>query len=126
MRQFVKVRVLGLVERCLQGETSLEVTTVETPAPVEVTIVGIATFGTADGLGPTTFTAFTLEGRRSASNRTRWVSTSPTGAPLRYRNFMRRVWRPTLEDLELSYVGVHVLRILRLPRSSRAGRRLPP
>jgi hypothetical protein len=62
MRQSVKVRVLGLVERCLQGETSLEVTTVETPAPVEVTIVGIATFGTADGLGPTTFTAFTLEG----------------------------------------------------------------
>lgn len=39
-----------------------DTTTVETPEPVEVTIVGIATFGTADGLGPTTFTAFTLEG----------------------------------------------------------------
>ena len=62
MLQSVKVGVLGLVERCLQGEISLDVTTVETPAPVEVTIVGIAMFGTADGLGPTTFTAFTLEG----------------------------------------------------------------
>jgi integrase len=38
------------------------------------------------------------------------VFTSPTGAPLRYRNFMRRVWRPTLEHLQLPYVGVHVLR----------------
>lgn len=36
--------------------------TVETPEPVEVTIVGIATFGTAEGAGPSTFTAFTLEG----------------------------------------------------------------
>jgi putative ABC transport system permease protein len=36
--------------------------TVQTPAPVEVTIVGIATFGDADGLGGVTFTAFTLEG----------------------------------------------------------------
>jgi putative ABC transport system permease protein len=36
-------------------------TTVLTPAPVEVTIVGIATFGDdADGLGPITYTAFTL------------------------------------------------------------------
>ena len=36
--------------------------TVQTPAPVEVTIVGIATFGDADGMGSVTFTAFTLEG----------------------------------------------------------------
>jgi putative ABC transport system permease protein len=36
-------------------------TTVRTPDPLEVTIVGIATFGTADGLGPSTFTAFTLD-----------------------------------------------------------------
>jgi putative ABC transport system permease protein len=35
-------------------------TTVLTPAPVEVTIVGIATFGDADSLGPTTYAAFTL------------------------------------------------------------------
>jgi putative ABC transport system permease protein len=35
-------------------------TTVLTPAPVEVTIVGIATFGDADSLGPITSTAFTL------------------------------------------------------------------
>ena len=40
------------------GDTTL----VQTPEPVEVTVVGIATFGGADGLGPTTWTAFTLEG----------------------------------------------------------------
>ena len=32
----------------------------QTPAPVTVRIVGIATYGTADGAGSTTFTAFTL------------------------------------------------------------------
>jgi putative ABC transport system permease protein len=37
-------------------------TTVLTPEPVEVTIVGISTFGDEDGLGGVTFTAFTLEG----------------------------------------------------------------
>ncbi len=35
-------------------------TTVLTPAPVEVTVVGIATFGDDDSLGPITYTAFTL------------------------------------------------------------------
>jgi putative ABC transport system permease protein len=35
-------------------------TTVQTPDPVRVHIVGIATFGDADGLGMTTWTAFTL------------------------------------------------------------------
>ena len=39
-------------------------TTVETPTPVAVEIVGIATFGDEDGLGPSTFTAFSLEGAR--------------------------------------------------------------
>src|SRR5918994_1414035 len=38
-----------------------DTTTVQTPEPVPVTIVGIATFGSADGLGQTTFTAFDLE-----------------------------------------------------------------
>jgi integrase len=38
------------------------------------------------------------------------VFTSPAGAPLRYRNFMRRLWKPTLEELGLPDVGVHVLR----------------
>ena len=37
-------------------------TIVATPEPVEVTVVGIATFGGEDGLGPSTFTAFTLAG----------------------------------------------------------------
>ena len=35
---------------------------VQTPEPVTVTVVGIATFGTDDGLGAVTFTAFSLEG----------------------------------------------------------------
>ncbi len=37
-------------------------TTVLTPEPVEVAIVGISTFGDQDGLGGVTFTAFSLEG----------------------------------------------------------------
>jgi putative ABC transport system permease protein len=37
-----------------------DTTTVQTPEPVPVTIVGIAKFGNADGLGGVTFTAFTL------------------------------------------------------------------
>ena len=34
---------------------------VQTPSPVTVRIVGLATFGSADGFGGTTFTAFTLQ-----------------------------------------------------------------
>jgi putative ABC transport system permease protein len=37
-----------------------EMTTLLTPRPVQVVIVGIATFGTADGFGPSTFTGMTL------------------------------------------------------------------
>lgn len=40
-------------------------TTVLTPEPVEVTIVGISTFGDQDGLGGVTFTAFSLDGAMS-------------------------------------------------------------
>ncbi|HEY4277729.1 MAG TPA: ABC transporter permease [Conexibacter sp.] len=39
-----------------------DTTTVQTPEPVRVKIVGIATFGSSAGLGPTTFTAFTTRG----------------------------------------------------------------
>jgi putative ABC transport system permease protein len=39
-------------------------TTIETPTPLEVEVVGIATIGGEDGLGPTTYTAFSLEGAR--------------------------------------------------------------
>src|SRR5262245_35819630 len=39
-----------------------DTTMLASPEPVEVTIVGLATFGNEDGLGPTTFTAFTLDG----------------------------------------------------------------
>jgi putative ABC transport system permease protein len=37
-------------------------TTVLTPEPVDVTVVGISTFGDEDGLGGVTFTAFNVEG----------------------------------------------------------------
>lgn len=37
-----------------------DTTTLLTPAPLRVKIVGISTFGTADGSGPATFTAMTL------------------------------------------------------------------
>ena len=39
-----------------------DTTIVQTPEPVPVTIVGIATFGSGDGFGAVTFTAFTLHG----------------------------------------------------------------
>lgn len=38
------------------------------------------------------------------------VFTSPTGSPLRYGNFMPSVWKPTLVNLGLPDVGIHVLR----------------
>jgi putative ABC transport system permease protein len=44
------------------GDLALgDTTTLLTPEPVEVTIVGIATFGDEDGLGGVTFTAFDLD-----------------------------------------------------------------
>jgi putative ABC transport system permease protein len=42
-----------------------DTTVVETPGPVEVTVVGIATFGDEPGLGGVTFTAFSLEGAQA-------------------------------------------------------------
>lgn len=38
-----------------------DVTTVLTPAPLDAVVVGIATFGELDSLGPTTFTAFAAD-----------------------------------------------------------------
>jgi integrase len=38
------------------------------------------------------------------------VFTSPQGGPLRYRNFLGRVWHPNLKRLGLSVVGIHTLR----------------
>lgn len=53
-----------------------DTTTVQVPAPVEVTIVGIATFGDADGVGETTWTAFDLESaQRHMTGQTGQVST---------------------------------------------------
>jgi putative ABC transport system permease protein len=39
-----------------------DITTLQTPDPIRVRIVGIATFGDADGFGRSTFAAFTLAG----------------------------------------------------------------
>jgi putative ABC transport system permease protein len=39
-----------------------DTTTVQTPEPVRVTIVGVATFGEADGFGQSTFTGFSAAG----------------------------------------------------------------
>jgi integrase len=38
------------------------------------------------------------------------IFTAPRGGPLRYQNFLSRVWHPTLLRLGLPAVGVHVLR----------------
>jgi putative ABC transport system permease protein len=54
-----------VINRGAADDGGLEIgdhTTVLTPEPVEVTIVGISTFGDQDGLGGVTFTAFGLEG----------------------------------------------------------------
>jgi putative ABC transport system permease protein len=48
-----------------------DTTTVLTPEPVEVTVVGLATFGDEDGLGGVTFTAFDLD------HAMEWVAKSP-------------------------------------------------
>src|SRR5258706_10388521 len=60
------------------------VTTVQTPEPVRVTVVGIATFGSADGFGQTTFTAFTPAGAarhitKNPASITRIVATARPG-----------------------------------------------
>jgi integrase len=49
------------------------------------------------------------------------VFTAPEGGPLRYRNFTARVWYPTLEQLGIRQVGVHVLRHSAAARMIAAG-----
>jgi putative ABC transport system permease protein len=45
-----------------QGDLAVgDTTVVRTPDPIDVTIVGLATFGTADSQGPVTYAAFTTE-----------------------------------------------------------------
>jgi putative ABC transport system permease protein len=45
-----------------QGDLSVgDTTTVRTPDPIDVTIVGLATFGTADSQGPITYAGFTTD-----------------------------------------------------------------
>jgi putative ABC transport system permease protein len=53
-----------VINRGAAEEGDLEIgdtTTVLTPAAIEVEIVGISTFGGEDGIGPSTFTAFTFD-----------------------------------------------------------------
>jgi putative ABC transport system permease protein len=51
-------------------------TTVQTPDPVDVTVVGIATFGHEDGFGTATWTAFSMAGAAAhVAHRTDQVST---------------------------------------------------
>lgn len=49
------------------------------------------------------------------------VFTSPDGKPLRYNNWLARVWHPALEALGLPKVGVHVLRHSAAARIVQAG-----
>ena len=76
------------------------------PTPVEVTVVGIATFGDVDSLGPTTYTAFTLPPgdascSPSARTRSRRSSWPPTTASARRRCATRSPssCRPRIEAL---------------------------
>ena len=49
------------------------------------------------------------------------IFNAPQGGPLRYRNFLARVWHPTLKELGLPVVGVHVLRHSAAARMIQAG-----
>ena len=56
-----------VINRGAAEEGDLQVgdrTTIETPMPVDVEVVGIATIGGEDGLGPSTYAAFSVEGAR--------------------------------------------------------------
>ena len=47
---------------------------------------------------------------QAASDDHALVFRSPHGAPIRYGNFARRVWRPALAGAGLAHVGIHALR----------------
>jgi integrase len=49
------------------------------------------------------------------------IFTGPRGGPLRYQNFLSRVWHPVLAELGLPKVGVHVLRHSAVARLIGAG-----
>ena len=49
------------------------------------------------------------------------VFTAPGGGPLRYNNWLTRVWHPALEQVGLPRVGVHVLRHSAAARIVQAG-----
>ena len=49
------------------------------------------------------------------------IFTAPKGGPLRYQNFLARVWHPVLAEMGLPIVGVHVLRHSAAARMIAAG-----
>ena len=51
-----------------------------------------------------------MHGSASISGPDELVLTAPMGGPLRYQNFLSRMWHPLLLELGLPVVGVHVLR----------------
>jgi putative ABC transport system permease protein len=95
-----------VINRGAASDGSLHVgdtTTVQTPQSVPVKIVGIATFGSADGLGQVTFTAFTLEGAQqhllSRSDQVGSVSVKAESG-VSQEDLLRRVQRVLPNDVE--------------------------
>src|SRR6185312_6906158 len=71
-------------------------TTLLTPQPLRVHIVGISTFGTADGFGPGTFTGMTLDAAR-----THLAGTKGPGAPAELTEILVKA-SPGVPDQELA------------------------
>src|SRR4029077_14152628 len=74
-------------------------TTLLTPQPLRVHIVGISTFGTADGFGPGTFTGMTLDAARA--HLARPVRPQGTGAPAELTEILIEA-SPGVPDQELA------------------------
>ena len=75
-----------------------DTTTVEVPDPVPVTVVGLATFGSADGFGRTTYAAFSLSAaERYVSQQPGRISSIPVKAApgVSQQELVQRI-RPTL------------------------------
>jgi putative ABC transport system permease protein len=81
--------------------------TVQTPEPVPVTVVGIATFGDADGFGASTFTAFSLHGAEIhvAATPDQATQISVKAAPGVSQDELVRDIRPVLGDGDEALTG---------------------
>lgn len=95
-----------VIDRGAAQDGDLEVgdrATVLTPEPVDVEVVGIATFGSADSLGRVTFTAFTLdEAQQLLLGEADRVSSLPVrgAAGVAQEELARRVERVLPDDVE--------------------------